>query len=140
MYNSIYSRIIDYCIGLSLGKIHLSNQKIKIATFQEFLSITLIIALLLASIPFCKYSFILLLCTYLIYVYSFKKGFLSKILVKNTIIDYICQYSFNIYLFHYILLMYSHSSHWSTNLYFDLISVLTLIFISSSLTCKFKQR
>ena len=77
------------------------------------------------------FHFSILVCTiYLIYVYSFQKGCISKLLKPNVIVDYIYQLSFPIYLFHFILLkiisLSPKLSPWN-NIYINFIEVLVII-------------
>ena len=106
MWYSVYPAIVKYTIGLLLGKLYFNQlSSLKFASIHEIVSILLIIGIKFGYVNLFSFHFSILVCTiYLIYVYSFQKGCISKLLKPNVIVDYIYQLSFPIYLFHFILL------------------------------------
>lgn len=137
IYNSIYSRIFDYSIGFTLSKMRYASLKtIKFASIKELLSLLLVFYMVPRCYTISGYSENIIVCAYLIYVFSFQQGILSKIFRKNKIIDILCSASYSIYMFHYILLKYSFCSPWSENIYLHLIVVLLVIILLDQLMNK----
>ena len=132
MWYSVYPAIVKYTIGLLLGKLYFNQlSSLKFASIHEIISILLIVGIKFGYVNLFSFHFSILVCTiYLIYVYSFQKGCISKLLKPNVIIDYIYQLSFPIYLFHFILLkiisLSPKLSPWN-NIYINFIEVLVII-------------
>lgn len=140
MYNSIYSRLIDFTIGMILKDLH--DETVGGLTFpsiQEILAIVIVITISIVKIPIMwSYSIILCAISYLIYVFSFENGKISSIFKKNIIITNICKHSFSIYLFHFIIMMYSFLSPWSPSIYLNLVVSILFIVIVENLLMNFK--
>ena len=140
MYNSIYSRLIDFTIGMILKDLH--DETVGGLTFpsiQEIFSIVVVITISIVKIPIMwSYSIILCAISYLIYVFSFENGKISSIFKKNIIITSICKHSFSIYLFHFIIMMYSFLSPWSPSIYLNLVVSILFIVIVENLLMNFK--
>lgn len=137
IYYSFYIRVIEYTIGLLLGKLHDSSIQIKHSTLLECISLCLVLITHIVdrTRSTCNnYLFSVMLVTnvILILVFSFNSGVISAFFSKkNKIIDWICAHSFTIYLFNLILMSYSVLSPWSPSPYLNLLAVGILLIIAS---------
>ena len=136
MYFSIYSRIIDYTTGMliyMIGKKYILRLN---ATFMEIIALCGVSAIHLMELLFNNsmiFSCMLLTNTFLIYVFSYQEGKISRLFKKNKVVDTICKHSFTIYIYNFIFLLYTVLSPWSPSPYLNLIVVLILVVIIDEL-------
>ena len=132
MYFSIYSRIIDYTIGMLIYKIGKKYILSFNATIMEIIALcgVIIIHLMeLLSNNSMIFSYMLLANAFLIYVFSYQEGKISRLFKKNKVVDTICKHSFTIYIYNFIFLLYTLLSPWSPSPYLNLIIALIMITI-----------
>ena len=136
MYFSIYSRIIDYTIGMLIYKIGKKYILSFNATIMEIIALcgVIIIHLMeLLSNNSMIFSYMLLANAFLIYVFSYQEGKISRLFKKNKVVDTICKHSFTIYIYNFIFLLYTLLSPWSPSPYLNLIIALIMITIVDEL-------
>lgn len=138
IYYSIYIRVIEYTVGLLIGKIHESNIKINHSTLLECISICLVLIVHIIDYFYygtdINYLFSIMFATnsLLIFTFSFNDGYISKLFSKkNKVVDWICAHSFTIYLFNFIFMNYSVLTPWSPSPYLNLFVVCILLFVTS---------
>ncbi len=116
IYESPYVRILDYCIGISLGGIFLSkkndinNSNKYVFTFVEVISIIILVILFIYKKTPILYRYTMywtLINCVLIYVFSSSKGFISKLLINKRLL-YLGNISFSFYLMHYTVITYTN--------------------------------
>lgn len=109
-YLSPYIRITDFTIGLCIGVIfkkYIGNVKLAHATFWEWGTILFLIYSLYFFHNFTHEGyFYIFQIIFLILVFSFGQGFLSRIL-SNMHLRTIGKYAFCFYLLHYVVVRYS---------------------------------
>ncbi len=138
IYYSFYIRVIEYTIGLLIGKIHASGSKIKYGTLMECISLFLVLIVhiteYLTRYTDNNYLFSIILVSnaFLIYTFSSESGLISKLFQrKSKVVDWICTHSFTIYLYNFVFMNYSVLTPWSPSPYLNLFVVCILLIITS---------